>query len=216
VKKTIKLIKQEAPKREVQHVDAADIQGLREICAIFTKHWQSTIESLAESINQIAGLVPSRRERLLHIGLFGYSRGVGDVTLPRAIKFTASLYSQGIPPELISTGRGLKEATEKGLLPLIEKYYPALRNDLMHAGKYLNYENVHIGAKTSDTFKEIEKDLKAIEEYLGEPLGPKKPHHVIHRNLTSNIFHRMREDSIDKERITEDIIEAAIIRRSIG
>ena len=43
----------------------------------------------------------------MHVGLFGYGRslgGVGGVTLPRAIGFTASLYSIGVPPELLGLG----------------------------------------------------------------------------------------------------------------
>ncbi len=216
VKKTIELIKREAPKREVQHIESGDAEGLRQMCALFTKHWQRTIEELAESINKVASFVPGRRERLLHIGLFGYSRGVGAVTLPRAISFTAALYSQGIPPELIATGRGLIEARERGWMPLIEKYYPALRDDLRHAGKYVNHENVEIEAKKSETFRDIQKDLAAVEQFLEAPLGPQKPSHMIHRNLTSNIFHRMREEKVDAERITQDIVEAAVIRRSLG
>lgn len=63
---------------------------------------------IAPIINEVAHFLPKRCERVLHVGLFGYSRGVGKVKLPRAIGFTAALYSLGVPPELIATGRGIK------------------------------------------------------------------------------------------------------------
>jgi len=153
---------------------------------------------------------------MLHIGLFGYSRGVGKVTLPRAIKFTASFYSIGIPPELIATGRGLKKVQEAGLLDVLDKYYPALRADLEHAGKYLNRENIELAAKDEEVFREIQNDIDAIDEYMGKPINPYKTHHMIHRNLTSTMFHRFREESPDTEALQHDIVEAATIRRSLG
>ena len=104
----------------------------------FEKYYRQTIEKIAPVINKIASQLPRRRERVQHIGLFGYSRGVGKVHLPRAIGFTAALYSIGIPPELIGTGRGLKEAKKLGTLPLIEKYYLNLHSDLIRAGRFLN------------------------------------------------------------------------------
>ncbi|HLA14920.1 MAG TPA: phosphoenolpyruvate carboxylase, partial [Gemmatimonadaceae bacterium] len=44
---------------------------------------------------------PRRRLRKLHVGLFGYSRDSAGLKLPRAIPFCASLYSLGLPPELL-------------------------------------------------------------------------------------------------------------------
>jgi len=216
VENALQTIKKEAPQRETLIVPPEDIAKLREISAIFEELWKPTIEALAPLINHISSLIPSRRERMLHIGLFGYSRGVGKVTLPRAIKFTASFYSIGIPPELIATGRGLKKVQEAGLLDVLDKYYPALRADLEHAGKYLNRENIELAAKDEEVFREIQNDIDAIDEYMGKPINPYKTHHMIHRNLTSTMFHRFREESPDTEALQHDIVEAATIRRSLG
>ena len=66
-------------------------------------------------------------------------------------------------------------------------------------------------------FREIEQGITAIEDILGIALGPEKPHHIIHRNLTSTIVHRLeREDSDDAAAITRDIVEAGVLRRSLG
>lgn len=212
----LRRMKNDVPEREAQAVSDQDKKELMEISALFEEIWRPTIEALAARINRIATFVPNRRERLQHIGLFGYSRGVGSVTLPRAIKFTGALYSIGIPPELIATGRGLKRIAELGKTHLIDTYYPALRADLEHAGKYLNRENVEMAAKDDPVFRGIQEDIEAIDAFLGTPMNPWKPHHMIHRNLTSTLFHRLQEEEMDADAMEHDIVEAAKIRRSLG
>ncbi len=215
VKKALQEIKAIAPRKRTVMVSDADMKSIKKICGFGSALWKPTIESIAGLINEVARYVPPRRERLQHIGLFGYSRGIGKVRLPRAIGFTAALYSIGIPPEFITTGRTLVKAGEAGLLETIEKYYPALREDLRHAGKYLNRENLSLLAKKKPVFREIESDIDAIEKILEINLGPEKPHHILHRNLTSSIYQRLQSDK-NKEAITRDIVEAGIIRRSLG
>ena len=56
---------------------------------------------MAPTVNRVAEYVPRRRDRKLHVGLFGYSREVGEIELPRAITYTAALYSVGFPPTLM-------------------------------------------------------------------------------------------------------------------
>ena len=149
---------------------------------------------------------------MLHIGLFGYSRGVGKVSLPRAISFTAALYSLGVPPEFISSGRGIKEAIKNGTIGTIEKHYINLRRDFIHAGKFLNKENLNELAKINSAFEEIKTDVQEMENYLGVELGPIKSKHFIHRNLVSSIFLRMKEN----EDFLDELEKAAVIRRSLG
>ncbi len=216
VRRALETMKSEVPQRKVQHVDESDISSLKVIANTFSDAWKPTVESLAPLINRLAEFIPGRRERLLHIGLFGYSRGIGNVTLPRAIKFTAAFYSIGIPPEIVSTGRGLRAIKRYGLNDVLEKYYPALRTDLEHAGKYFNRENLELAASSEQVFSDIKEDVAGVEEFLGKELGPQKPHHMIHRNITSNIYHRLKEQSVDKEALMHDIVEAAKIRRSLG
>lgn len=215
VKKSLLTMKKEVPRLRTVAVSDADEKKIVKLCSAFTAIWRPTIETIAPLINELAACIPPRRERLQHIGLFGYSRGIGKVRLPRAIGFTAALYSIGVPPELIATGRGLVRAGEMGLLDTIEKYYPALREDLKHAGKYFNRENLSLLAKKKSVFKEIERDIDAIEKILDLELGPEKPHHILHRNLTSNIYNRLQAGG-PKAAITRDIVEAGVIRRSLG
>ncbi len=214
--RALETIRQEAPRKVTQKVSEQDRLMLRETSEQFAALWRPTIEAIAPLINAVAKHIPSRRERLQHIGLFGYSRGVGTVKLPRAIGFTCALYSLGVPPELIATGRGLRAAKKAGVLPLIERTYPALRADLKHAGKYLNRDNVSLLRKRDPAFDGIAEDIAAIEEVLGIVLGPEKPRHAIHRNVTSTIYYRLFEGEGDDRTLTHDIVEAGVLRRSLG
>ena len=163
-------------------------------------------------INKMAKSVPSRRERVQHIGLLGYSRGVGEVSLPRAIKFTAACYSMGIPPEFIGTGRGLKDIKEKGMMGMLDKHFTTLKWELQHAGKFINKENLQWFAQKYDWARKIQQDIELCEEILGIQTGPQKDHHFLHRNLTSNIIVKQ---GLGME-FEDDLVEAAVMRKSLG
>jgi phosphoenolpyruvate carboxylase len=184
VKKAIAYIESELQNVEPLEFSDEEFMQLRAINEIFKKYYCKMIEDTADVINDMAKFVPRRRERVQHLGLFGYNRGVGKTKLPRAITFTAAWYSYGIPPEFIGTGRGLKEIKERGLLPTLEKHFFTIRSELNHAGKYLNRENLEILAETHDWAKQILEDIRLCEEVLEVEIGPKKESHLIHRNLT--------------------------------
>jgi len=214
VKKAIAKLNKELPKNRKKPVMLSHAEG--EVVKSFnrevSKHFRETIESVADLINAVADKLPSHRERVQHVGLFGYSRGVGKVKLPRAIKFNGALYSVGIPPELIASGRALKYAEEMSIMKLIHKLCPYLREDFIHAGHYLNRENLDLFCKKEKAWKKVRDGIEDIERILNIKIGPDKPHHIIHRNLTSTIYHKMELDMP----IEEDLLKAAEIRRSLG
>lgn len=212
VKKAISFIKKTLPTLKPQMLSETDKSKIKKLNTIFEKEYRSSVEKMAPFINKIAAHMPGRRERMLHIGLLGYSRSVGSKALPRAITFTASLYSVGIPPEFIGTGHGLMEAEKQGLLPFLKDLYINLVRDLDHAGKYLNRENLELMAKKNPVFKKIQKDVELVEKYLNIKIGPRKVSHLLHRNLTSSIFLRSRI----KEDFSYQMEEAARIRKSLG
>lgn len=212
VKKAIAILNDSLKQGKVRLLSTKDVQQCNKVNAIFSRYYRSSVESLAEMINEFARHIPQRRERMLHFGLFGYARGLRGIRLPRAIGFTASLYSFGIPPELIGTGRGLAEARKKGLLEVLEKFYVHFRQDIIEAGNYLNKENLTFLSKQSPAWAEIKKDIAALEEYLQEELGPRTPDHYIHRNLVSSVYLLWKND----RDCTGHILEAAKIRRSLG
>lgn len=212
VKKAIQRIKEELPKRRAKILDEREIHMIRTAIPGFESAYRSSIEKIAPLINILADKVIKRRERLLHIGLFGYSRGIGKVTLPRAIPFTASLYSMGIPPELIGTGRGIKTAKKKGIWDTVSKSYIHLKSDIQKAGFYLNKENIErLGKKPSGT-KDIKNDILEIEKEFGIELGPKNASHLEHYSLTSKIYEKFEEG----KDVSQLITYGGILRKSLG
>jgi phosphoenolpyruvate carboxylase len=200
------------PQNQAMDISMKDEEKLRELVAIFEGFYQPTVEGIADDINTVATSLPRRRERVQHVGLFGYSRGVGKVKLPRAIGFTAALYSIGVPPELIGTGRGLRKAESLGYREIIEKYYINLKSDLIRAGRYLNKENLKRLVNKDSIWKDVLVDVSEIEKYLGQLLLPKTKEEKKHQKITTQIAKRLDSG----ESIAKLIEEAAVLRKSLG
>lgn len=216
VKQAIGRLHQELPRRQPTRFDEGEIREIVRLSEMFAHFYRPTILRLAATINELAQFVPPRRERIPHTGHFGYSRHVGSegVKLPRAITFAAVFYSLGIPPSLIGTGRGLNEVIKKGQERFLFKALPTLGEDLQEMGYYLNWENLNFLSKKNHAWQEILKDVQIIEDFLGRRLGPKTPEHFIHRNRVSSVYHLWQ--SGDKDKIVDEIVQAAMVRRSIG
>lgn len=210
----IKKLEEQLPKNEAVSIPPEEETRLRQFIAIFEKYYRQEIESIANLINNVAKLLPKRRERVQHIGLFGYSRGVGKVRLPRAIGFTAALYSIGVPPELIGTGRGLREigTGQPANLELLEKYYLNIKADLTRSGRFLNKTVLNELATESPAWEGIKQDIEAIEEYLGTELAPLTFEEKQHQILSEEIYRRV----LKGEDAGELLKEAALLRKSLG
>jgi phosphoenolpyruvate carboxylase len=119
----------------------------------YTAEYQAIIKEMAHLINEVAKYVPSRRERKLHIGLFGYAREMQGITLPRAIQFTAALYSIGLPPEIFGLGSLSKEDID-----FIKEVYIYFEEDLQDALRYLNRDSLKLlPPKIGDNIKNFLK-----------------------------------------------------------
>jgi len=213
VKKGISELNKLLPKGEAKIIPDNEEKILREMIPAFEEGYRQVIEEVAPLINQLSGILPKRRERVQHIGLFGYSRGMGKVTLPRAIGFTAALYSVGIPPELIGTGRGLRSASGPDK-KVLEKYYLNFKKDILTAGHYLNKENIKKLSKQYSSFALVKDDIAVLEEYFGSKLEPQTLEEKEHHILTSKIVDSLENES--KEKLTDLIVRAAKLRRSLG
>jgi len=190
VRRGIKKIKRSSPK-DPQDIDEAKAL---EISKRYIMEYQNWIMKLAPLINRVAKFIPQRRKRKLHIGLFGYSRKVGDISLPRAITFTAALYSVGVPPEIL----GLNALKEEDL-EFLEEVYLNLKNDLKDA---LEFSNINTKLFPKELLKAIERlgiDFRENEE---------------HEELTSFIVKRLEENKT--EDLDKYILRAAHIRRFLG
>lgn len=173
--------------------------------------YRLAITSIAKDLFRITPAIPKRRERRLHIGLLGYSRSIGKKQFPRAITFTAAMYSLGVPPELIGTGRTLRSLL-KSEGELVHQLYRCLEHDLRLAGRYLNKENLTAMAKRDKAWKAIQQDISYVEEYFGLTLGPTTANEYRHRNATSDIYYLSKQ----RKPITAAILQAGKLRRSLG
>jgi len=212
VKSAIKYLNSHLPKGEPREISAAEEAKMIKAIRPFENAYKKTVEKIAPLINDVSKYLPKRRERVQHIGLFGYSRGLGKVRLPRAISFTTVLYSLGIPPELIGTGRGLAGARKAGNLHLIEKHYQNLKHDLYFAGKFFYREGLMELAKKRAGWKDILKDVEEIEKYLGEPLHYKYLNEQEHQLISAKIHKQLKSG----RGLTYLIEQSAVLRRSMG
>lgn len=212
VKKAIQLLNKILPSQDSLEIPIADEKELRKLLPIFEQFYKEVIEDISPLINHLANFLPKRRERVQHTGLFGYSRGVGKVKLPRAIGFTAALYSLGIPPELIGTGRGLAQMRLINKLELVKKYYLFIKEDIIESGRFLNKENLAKLSKKSPGWKLILEDVKNLEDIFQVELGPINDTDHLHRRLTGKIYQKVNL----LKNPEKEILKAALIRQSLG
>ncbi|TFF94330.1 MAG: phosphoenolpyruvate carboxylase [Promethearchaeota archaeon] len=160
----------------------------------YSEEYTKQILLLAPLINRIAKYVPKRRKRKLHIGLFGYSRNMGEIKLPRAITFTASLYSMGLPPEIL----GINALKEKDF-EYIKNIYVNFEEDLKDSLQYYNPDSDFLPDEISEKVKELDIDYEQNEE---------------HNEITSYIRDSIKK--IKSEDLSKQILMAANIRKFLG
>jgi phosphoenolpyruvate carboxylase len=220
--RAIKRLGRELPRAKPVLFSPDEIREISDISELFASYYRPVVTRLASQINDFARFIPSHRERIPHTGHFGYSRKVGKKThLPRAIAFTAIFTSLGVPPSLIGTGRALKEFLKNGgTKKTLYRYLPTFEEDLITAGSYLNWENLKFLAQSGTAWDLIRQDVIFLEKFLGKRLGPSRPSHFIHRNLTSSIYQLWtlwrRGNKKSKTQLKEEILRAARVRRSLG
>ncbi|MBP2147068.1 phosphoenolpyruvate carboxylase [Methanofollis sp. W23] len=147
-------------KREVSapmEIREEDVLPVVEKCTV---RYMESVTALSDLINRVAAYVPSRRKRKLHIGLFGYSRSMGGVTLPRAITFTSALYSIGLPPELL----GL-DALESDDIEYLREVYVNFDTDLADAVRYFDPESSYAPASLVQSVCDL-VDVEPDPEHL--------------------------------------------------
>lgn len=193
-KKLVNRLNVEASLTEARTFTHQEIKRLQEMIAIFTKHYMTTFVDMISPLEEITKLIPRNRDRLAssRTGL-EYVREIAHMaeiaeltedatlkaellaidtdihcTVPRAISFTAALYTIGMPPEFIGVGRGLHEINEKfgqeGMKELLQAY-PQLKHDLNFALKYMN-QKVSRGILDECVREAYQKDVLYAIEYL--------------------------------------------------
>ena len=138
-----------------------------------------------------------RSLRKMHVGLFGYNRGSAGISLPRAIPFCASLYSIGLPPELI----GLAAVTDADW-SWLRASVPSIATDLADAVRYLDAER--LSWLPSRVRESVERALTLID-------APETD--AEHVELSREMRH-INESAASA--MTELIVRAAALRHFLG
>ncbi len=176
---------------------AVDEETLLPIIDKLAKAYKGHVKLIAPIVNRMAPNIPARRKRKMHIGLFGYARDGGGVTLPRAITYTAALYSLGLPPELL----GLHILSDKEL-ERVQEAWPNFLPDHEAAATYLNKENLSFFPRR------IQGDVKAVMKRL--PVERNSDH----ARITSIILQNFKKERHDLVR--QDVVNAAFVRGFLG
>ncbi len=164
-----------------------------EIIRKYSQEYRRQVAGLAPLINEVAKYVPSRRKRKLHIGLFGYPRSMGGITLPRAITFTAALYSIGLPPEIL----GLN-ALDEDDIQFVKKIYVNFEDDLRDSLKYFNPDTGFLPKNLEAKVSDFPIDFEVNEE---------------HKEITDYVLSSLRGN---KGGLEEPVLRAANLRKFLG
>ncbi|WP_446009851.1 phosphoenolpyruvate carboxylase [Candidatus Electrothrix sp.] len=180
--------------RDIGPAVPVDVEQAESIIQRYSATYQHHLIELAPHINRMAKYIPARRARKLHVGLFGYSREVGEITLPRAISFTCALYSLGFPPELIAF-----EELSKDDLAFMLNIYPSF------------------GAKIQDALCFTDLDSPFMTHALRAALdrsGLQYETNEEHLAIVQRIRRELQQG--DSAHITDMLVRAALIRRFLG
>lgn len=180
--------------RSIQAATPIDVARAMVVIERYSAAYRKRIVELAPQINRMAKHVPARRARKLHVGLFGYARGLDGVTLPRAISFTCSLYSLGLPPELIAF-----DALSRSDLEFLLETYPSFQSKIIDALCYVDFE----GPLMTDS-------LRNALEKAGWTYSRNDEHLALVRRIAAEL------ERGETTQIGDLVLRAALHRRFLG
>ncbi len=211
VKKAVRLLNKNLNEK-AKVVEEGEKRAAEQSIRLFSQEYGARVEALAPTIQKMAAFVPARRERKLHVGLFGYSRAVGKHALPRAIAFAAALYSLGVPPEFwgMKALRRLNGREKEALLGT----YSHFKKDVEAAGGWLNQRNVERLSAASPAWRQVKEDVQAAETFFGEELGPRTEPQQKHARLAGEALKELRKGGT--KRLAALVEESGKLRKSLG
>jgi len=160
----------------------------------YTKEYQKQILILAPLINKISSYIPRRRKRKLHIGLFGYSRSMDEISLPRAIPFTCACYSIWVPPEILALN-----VLNKDDILFLNTVFINFGKIIKEASRYLNQDSPYLPKNIKEAIKDLYVDIDTDQE---------------HKEVTDCILRLLDTNELDN--LQEKILSAATIRGFLG
>ena len=209
VKRAIAYYNKEVPAKP-DIISTKDREKLIDIIAIFEKEYKRDLAALALDLRFAFDSFPRRRERHLHIGLLSYGRKMDKVSLPRAITFTGSFYSLGLPPEFLGIA-GFKKLNMPQFV-LLRTYYQNCIKNFTQAGKFLNWGNLKKLSIKKSGWKKIMSDIESGKNVLDVNFGPKTGKDLRYSKLSSKLLHSKK----NPEKVKKLITEMGILRNSLG
>jgi phosphoenolpyruvate carboxylase len=163
----------------------------------FSAEYSRDVASLAPLVDRLSRHIPRRRARKLHIGLFGYPRKHQGIKLPRAITFCASLYSIGIPPELLGVS-SLKERD----LDFLSEIYRGFERDMRDALRYFSEEGLKLIPER------LAGKIRAAVRRFGGDMDE------AHAGAVKEVIRALKKGDIPE--LEEKILHAAWLRHFLG
>jgi phosphoenolpyruvate carboxylase len=194
VKSAVAELNRALPRNPAESYTREDMDRLSRIEGIFAKHYSSTMKRIA--------------------GIDDLPKEMARVSKPvdQKLEMSFSLYSLGVPPELIGTGSAVLECIREGLVRDLERFYPNIKTDLVRAGALLNRENLNFLSGMGAGWKAVMEDVRLVDEYTDATLGPGSTDDFLHRNHTSNVFH-LRSS---RKPFASDLVAASKLRHCLG
>ncbi|MBS7657375.1 phosphoenolpyruvate carboxylase [Candidatus Bathyarchaeota archaeon] len=181
----------EAVNRPSIEYDEDQLRDIERMIFIFAKNYLLELSEIAEKIAVISEYIPDQRERLLNVEEVAYYRELRNVESilrlcpdkdvkksimgyayaafhkpPRWVRFVASSYTCGLPPEFIGLGTALMEISdvmgEKAVERLFNEIYPMLEVDVKFASKFLDRSLESNMLLT----KKLLKSIEALEKFV--------------------------------------------------
>lgn len=192
--KVAALLRKELPGSQPRRLDDDEVVFVKDVLVRFAAEYMSVFGTVAGLATKLAeDIVPQQRDRLTSRGPTGYARRApnpnelsaftgdsnliarlrsitmpADADIPRAISYTAALYTVGLPPEFIGVGGGLaavaKAHGDEGVARLLE-FYPGLSRDLDFASHFLSMK---VAARFFDPafIETLKNDISETEKHL--------------------------------------------------
>lgn len=242
-RKLIKKLREDLSKQKPLSYSEQEVDEIKNYIGVFTKHYLRTFYQIIDTVKSISDLMPSQRDRLARKGPVGYARDVPmpkDIAklvsddelkrelvdiqldrlpeLPRAITYTATLYTIGLPPEFIGTGRGLQDVKRRfgddALDRVLTEYYPSLENDLQFAGRFVNL-NFAQDFLPDQAVREVDEDIKILMDYVDFELGPKNDRDEVYMDIMESLKPVLKEAYMDKPGIMSEETEKELFQNGL-
>ncbi len=146
--------------------------------------------------------------------------------LPRAINFTAALYSIGIPPEILGLSALTSLTNEE--YEMLNEIYPHWKSDVEQAANYVCWTNFSLLSDDQEVISrvtrpfhlktvvaEILSDIEELENRTGIKVGPRTLSHRKHQNIANNTLIALAEEASSTD-VTRYIVESGRLRFSLG